>query len=218
MRYGKGNVQNELGKNTNYLLYQLGLTANYRGFFYVSYAMELSIEKEERLLLVTKWLYPEVAKGYGTNWKAMERSIRTVGHIMWRENRPLLEELAGRRLEEQPQTAQLLAILAAAVKKKGRKRNAHSPDHAYMKKSNKVASADSGEGGIRVNGFLIHLSAQEECVGHEVVHDSGVALGVAVEGGKSGGLNDSLGAAGANQLVADIIGYLGVRQAGEGVM
>lgn len=27
MRYGKGNVQNELGKNTNYLLYQLGLTA-----------------------------------------------------------------------------------------------------------------------------------------------------------------------------------------------
>ena len=39
-----------------------------------------------------------------------------------------------------------------------------------------------------------------------------------MEGGKSGGLNDSLGAAGANQLVADIIGYLGVRQAGEGVM
>ena len=87
-----------------------------------------------------------------------------------------------------------------------------------MKKSNKVASADSGEDGIRVNGFLIHLSTQEECVGHEVVHNSGVALGVAVESGKSGGLNDSLGAAGANQLVADIIGYLGVRQAGEGVM
>ena len=99
MRYGKGNVQNELGKNTNYLLYQLGLTANYRGFFYVSYVIELSIEKEERLLLVTKWLYPEVAKRYGTNWKAVERSIRTAGHIMWRENRPLLEELAGRRLE-----------------------------------------------------------------------------------------------------------------------
>ena len=119
MRYGKGNVQNELGKNTNYLLYQLGLTTNYRGFFYVSYVIELSIEKEERLLLVTKWLYPEVAKRYGTNWKAVERSIRTAGHIMWRENRPLLEELAGRRLEEQPRTAQLLAILAAAVKKEG---------------------------------------------------------------------------------------------------
>ena len=28
------------------LLYKLGLTANYRGFFYVSYAIELSIEKK----------------------------------------------------------------------------------------------------------------------------------------------------------------------------
>lgn len=118
MRYGKGNVQNELGKNTNYLLYQLGLTANYRGFFYVSYAIELSTEKEERLLLVTK------------------------------------------------------------------------------RKLNKVAAADSGEDGIRVNGFLIHLSAEEECVRHEIIHNSWVALGVAVESGECGGVNDGLGAAG----------------------
>lgn len=101
------------------LLYRLGLTANYRGFFYVSYAITLCIEKEERLLLVTKWLYPEIGKRYGTNWKAVERSIRTAGDIMWRENRALLEELAGRRLEEQPRTAQLLAILSAAVKRSG---------------------------------------------------------------------------------------------------
>lgn len=47
--------------------------------------------------------------------------------------------------------------------------------------SNKVVAADSGEDGIWINGFLIHLSIQEEYVGHEVVHDSGVALGVAVE-------------------------------------
>ncbi|MCI9656473.1 MAG: sporulation protein [Lawsonibacter sp.] len=99
------------------LLYKLGLTANYRGFFYVSYAIELSIEKEERLLLVTKWLYPEVAKRYGTNWKAVEQSIRTANCIMWWENQALLEDLAGRGLEVQPLTAQLLAILAAEVKR-----------------------------------------------------------------------------------------------------
>ena len=99
------------------LLYKLGLTANYRGFFYVSYAIELSIEKEERLLLVTKWLYPEVAKRYGTNWKAVEQSIRTANCIMWWENQALREDLAGRGLEVQPLTAQLLAILAAEVKR-----------------------------------------------------------------------------------------------------
>lgn len=110
------------------MLHRLGLTANYRGFFYISYAIGLSIEKEERLLLVTKWLYPEVAKRYRTNWKAVERSIRTAGHIMWRENRALVEELAGRRLGEQPRTAQLLAILVAEVKRKGLRTERSQPE------------------------------------------------------------------------------------------
>lgn len=39
-----------------------------------------------------------------------------------------------------------------------------------------------------------------------------------MEGGKSGRVNDGFGAAGADQLMADIVGDLGVRQAGEGVM
>ena len=97
------------------LLYQLGVTANYTGFFHVDYAVALCEEQPDRLLLVTKWLYPEIAKQYGTNWKAVERNIRTVGDIIWRENHVLLEELAHRRLEQKPRNAQLLAILAASL-------------------------------------------------------------------------------------------------------
>lgn len=97
------------------LLYRLGVTANYTGFFYTAYAVRLCMERPERLLLVTKWIYPEVAKRYGANWRAVERNIRTVGRIIWRENRPLLEEVAHRRLEQKPHNAQLLAILTAAM-------------------------------------------------------------------------------------------------------
>ena len=99
------------------LLYRLGITANYVGFFQTACAVSLCVEEPDRLLLVTKWLYPEVAKRYGTNWKAVERNIRTASDVIWKENRPLLEELAGRTLEGQPRAAQLLAILAVAVKK-----------------------------------------------------------------------------------------------------
>lgn len=95
------------------LLYRLGVTANYTGFFHTAYAVALCAEQPERLLLVTKWLYPEVAKQYTTSWKAVERNIRMVGGIIWRENRPLLEKLAHRRLERKPRNAQLLAILAS---------------------------------------------------------------------------------------------------------
>lgn len=82
---------------------------------YTAYAVSLCVEQPDRLLLVTKWLYPEVAKRYGTNWKAVERNIRTVSCIIWREGRPLLEELAHRHLEQKPRNAQILAILVSSL-------------------------------------------------------------------------------------------------------
>lgn len=97
------------------LLYRLGATANYTGFFHTAYAISLCVEQLDRLLLVTKWLYPEVAKQYRTNWKAVERNIRTVSCIIWREGRPLLEELAHRHLEQKPRNAQMLAILVSSL-------------------------------------------------------------------------------------------------------
>ena len=97
------------------LLYHLGVTANYTGFFHTAYAVSLCVERPDKLLLVTKCLYPEIAKRYQTNWKAVERNIRTVGGIIWQENRPLLEKLALRPLVGKHRNAQLLAILAASL-------------------------------------------------------------------------------------------------------
>ena len=93
------------------LLYSLGVTANYTGFFQTAFAVQLCMEQPERLLLVTKWVYPDVARHYKTNWKAVERNIRTVNGLVWEQNRPYLEELAGRKLPHKPSNAQLLAIL-----------------------------------------------------------------------------------------------------------
>ena len=98
------------------LLYRLGATANYTGFRYISCALHLCIQQPERLLLVTKRLYPDIGKRYGTNWKAVERNIRTVGDVIWRENRPLLESLARKPLLQKPHPAQLLAILTFALR------------------------------------------------------------------------------------------------------
>ncbi len=97
------------------LLYRLGVTADYTGFLHMACAVSLCVEQPERLLLVTKWLYPEVAKRYKTNWKAVERNIRTVSSIICQEGRPLLEELARRHLEQKPRNAQMLAILASSL-------------------------------------------------------------------------------------------------------
>ena len=82
---------------TTRLLYRLGVTANYKVFFHTAYAVSLCLQQQERLQLVTKWLYPDVAKRYGTNWKAVERNIRTISSVAWKRNRTLLEQLVQER-------------------------------------------------------------------------------------------------------------------------
>lgn len=98
------------------LLNRLGVTANYTGFFYMSTAIALCLEHPDWLLLTTKQLYPEIARQYKSNWKAVERNIRTAGCVIWRENRPLLEQLARRPLMKKPPTAQLLAIVTSGLR------------------------------------------------------------------------------------------------------
>ena len=94
------------------MLCRLGATANYRGFSYTAYAVLLCVQQQDRLLLVTKWLYPDVAKRYGTNWKAVERNIRAAVTLIWNHRSPLLPELFGVPLPPKPRNAQFLAVVA----------------------------------------------------------------------------------------------------------
>lgn len=94
------------------VLHQLGITANYSGFFHASYSVLLAMENPQRLLLVTKWLYPEVAKRYHTTAGAVERNIRTVVLRAWQLNRETLEQIAGCSLAIKPTAAQFISILS----------------------------------------------------------------------------------------------------------
>ena len=95
------------------LMERLGITLNYKGFYYAVYAVRLAAEKPERLLLVTKWLYPEVARHYETTVNAVERDIRTVVGIIWRENRKALEEIFRCRITAKPTVSQFLAMITS---------------------------------------------------------------------------------------------------------
>lgn len=93
------------------LLYYLGATANYTGFFYVAHAIRLSISEPERLTLVTKWLYPDIAKFYSTKWQNVERNIRTVIHYIWENYPGRYCEIAGLHPEQKPSSAKFLSTL-----------------------------------------------------------------------------------------------------------
>ena len=93
------------------LLFRLGVTSNLKGFLHTAYAVLLCTVQEDRLLLVTKWLYPDIAKKYSTNWRAVERNIRTASATAWRRNLPLLERLAHRTLDRPLRPAEFIGLL-----------------------------------------------------------------------------------------------------------
>ncbi len=93
------------------LLFQLGITSKYTGFFFTSCAVILSLRQPERLLLITKWLYPDVAKQFNTDWRNVERGIRSVVEIAWELCPEKLSRIAMRELNRRPSNSQFISIL-----------------------------------------------------------------------------------------------------------
>ena len=94
------------------LLRSLGLLAEHTYFFHTAYAVYLLLENPERICCVTKWLYPEVARHYGTTPSAVERNIRFALSQVWAREPRLLAHMAGYPLLKRPTTRRFLAILA----------------------------------------------------------------------------------------------------------
>lgn len=94
------------------VLVRLGVTANYRGFQQCAYAVCLCVREPERLSMITKSLYPDVAKRYHTTAGAVERNIRYVVARAWKQNPTFLRELAGAPIVTIPTASQFFAILA----------------------------------------------------------------------------------------------------------
>ena len=94
------------------LLLRLGAHAGNVAFFHTAYTVYLAMENPERLILVTKWLYPVTAKEYRTNWRAVERNIRSVIRMIWLNDPTALRGLAGNRLYSRPTPTKFIALLA----------------------------------------------------------------------------------------------------------
>lgn len=80
-------------------------------FFYMAEALRLSLREPDRLLLVTKHVYPDVARCFDTNWKCVERGLRRATNVAWNTAPEKLSELAHRHLTEKPSVSELLSLL-----------------------------------------------------------------------------------------------------------
>ena len=69
--------------NIRDLLLNVGFPQHVYGYNYIIYGLELIMDNPEILHHITKELYPEIAKHFGSTPARVERAIRTAIQITW---------------------------------------------------------------------------------------------------------------------------------------
>lgn len=93
------------------ILSHLGIGPHYTGYRYAEYALMSIQEDEDRLLSVSKTLYPDIAAHFHTTCSAVERNLRTLAEVAWRSEPELLQLMAGHPMDKRPQASKFLGML-----------------------------------------------------------------------------------------------------------
>lgn len=106
------------------LLHDLGIPSHVRGFKYIREGILLLYSTDNLVTLVTKDIYPEIAKTYETTSSRVERAIRHAIEISWiRGDLKLLEEIFGNSVDIEkgkPTNSEFLNTIADRFKMRKR--------------------------------------------------------------------------------------------------
>lgn len=102
------------------ILQRLGIFQTYLGFHYLCYGLQLAVEDEEYLHLLTKALYPQIATHFQTTSTCVERDIRNAVRAAWRREQMqmYLEELSGYRFSKCPSNGEIFSILVSYLQQR----------------------------------------------------------------------------------------------------
>ena len=101
------------------LMSDIGITTNYKGYYYLTDALQMCLNSENRRLKITKEIYPQVATRHGATSYRVEQNIRFAKEHSFSTRRDKLEEIAGSSLEKIPSNTEFLAMLTEHLKKTG---------------------------------------------------------------------------------------------------
>lgn len=99
-------------KNIYGTIRKLGVTANYKGYYYVADAIQLAMSAQNQPIRITKDIYPYLATKYRTTALNIEHNIRTVVNVCWETNRNAIAEIAGFPLNDKPTNSEFVDMVA----------------------------------------------------------------------------------------------------------
>lgn len=91
---------------------KLGVTSNYKGYFYLADAIKLAMNSPNKPIRITKDIYPYLAMKYKTTTMNIEHNIRTVISLCWETNQEGIAEIAGCPVCRKPTNSEFIDMLA----------------------------------------------------------------------------------------------------------
>lgn len=135
----------EYEKSVRFILKQLGIGRSYQGYDYIVDGVLLVLEDASRLEFVTKSLYPDIAKKHHTSWNCVERNIRTVIDVIWKEgSSDLLFEICGDEGAERPKNTRFLELMCEYVKRLEEECAMAEEDGCFMERPGDCFCPESG--------------------------------------------------------------------------
>lgn len=93
-------------------LRELGISSYYCGEEYTYLALKIIKQEPHSLNLISKQIYPSIAKQCTTSPACVERNLRTFVSTLWEINdHSFLEKLAGRPLVKRPSNGEFLSMM-----------------------------------------------------------------------------------------------------------
>lgn len=120
----KPNVDDIEYRVTN-ILHKMGVPAHIKGYSFLRQSIMLSVEDPEIISLVTKRLYPDIAKANGTTASRVERAIRHAIEVAWdRGNVDVLNEYFGytiNNMRGKPTNSEFIAMISDRLRLENKK-------------------------------------------------------------------------------------------------
>lgn len=106
----------ELESRVTSMLHNMGVPANLKGYYYLRSAIIRSVNDRSNLEMITKKLYPEIAKEYSSTSSRIERSMRHAIEVAWQRGDPdILYKYFGYTVsayKSKPSNSEFIAMLA----------------------------------------------------------------------------------------------------------
>lgn len=116
----QGNKEKDLNMLVTQMIHEIGVPAHIKGYLYLRTAIIMAVENMDILNAVTKQLYPDIAKEYGTTDTRVERAIRHAIEVAWeRGNIDVINDLFGYTIQAdkgKPTNSEFIALMSDRIR------------------------------------------------------------------------------------------------------